>query len=157
MTPRRGSLSLDLGAFCNRTLNRHATLKRGVGIELFGAIITSNPVGDPDGWQDRKAAAAAEEAGYTGGRSRANWNFSVNIADMSTKDDTAFNGDSLQLAQDIQAADPLQTFVITNSLPYIQRLEQGHSQQAPEGMVQINVRRFRNIVSKVLRTVKRTT
>ena len=36
---------------------------------------------------------------------------------------------------------------LTNNLPYIQKLEYGHSQQAPSGMVRISIDRFEGLMS----------
>jgi len=36
---------------------------------------------------------------------------------------------------------------LTNNLPYIQKLEYGHSQQAPAGMVRVSLQRFSGLAS----------
>jgi len=42
---------------------------------------------------------------------------------------------------------------LANNLPYAQRLEDGWSQQAPEGMVKLTVQRFQQIADAVIRQI----
>ena len=73
------------------------------------------------------------------GRARGNWNVSVSSIDRSVdlnkkgyKSPTQRKGDGLK------------TNYIVNSLPYIRRLEYGHSKQAPNGMVRVTVNELRS-------------
>lgn len=42
---------------------------------------------------------------------------------------------------------------ITNNLPYIMRLEYGHSTQAPAGMARVTVARWQNLVNAAVRAL----
>lgn len=140
--------SRDLEQFANRTIKKITTVKRVVAIKLFGAIVKGTPVGNPDNWKNPDAPE-----GYTGGRARANWNFSLNGFNNNTTENTdASGGVTLNLLQTVAlSADLDDSICMTNALPYIHRLEyDGWSGQAPEGMVRKNVIRFKENVRKAV-------
>lgn len=102
---------------------------RGTSIKLFSAIILASPVDT--------------------GRFRANWQASnerpasgeVNgFADPVNKVSTYING-----------APFANEFTLANNLPYAYKLEFGYSNQAPQGMVRINVARFQRILDEQAR------
>lgn len=102
---------------------------RGTSIKLFSAIILASPVDT--------------------GRFRANWQASnerpasgeVNgFADPVNKVSTYING-----------APFANEFTLANNLPYAYKLEFGYSDQAPQGMVRINVARFQSILDEQAR------
>lgn len=75
------------------------------------------------------------------GRARANWQASVGEAKSGTLPAPASPGlgvtQALESAASAVASYKGQVAIhITNNLPYIQRLNEGHSQQAPAGFVQ---------------------
>ena len=88
----------------------------------------------------RRAALAADAALVRAtpvdtGRARSNWIPSLNspdyrIVDINQKPD---------LAAAVANMKPTDTIFITNSLPYIRRLNDGYSAQAPAGFVQAAV------------------
>lgn len=102
---------------------------RGTSIKLFSAIILASPVDT--------------------GRFRANWQASnerpasgeVNgFADPVSKVTTYING-----------APFANEFTLANNLPYAYKLEFGYSNQAPQGMVRVNVARFQRILDEQAR------
>lgn len=70
------------------------------------------------------------------GRARGNWVLGVGSVDTSTSatNDPSGAGAIGRIAAEV-AASRGRVFYVTNSLPYIQRLEDGYSKQAPAGMV----------------------
>ena len=71
------------------------------------------------------------------GRARANWNASIGAPDTTTTENTSFMS-ALSNLQSVSAGFDLfkgQEFWISNGLPYIQPLENGHSAQAPKGFM----------------------
>lgn len=48
----------------------------------------------------------------------------------------------------IFAASDWNEFTLTNNLPYAERLEYGWSNQAPQGMVRVNVARFNTLLEE---------
>lgn len=70
------------------------------------------------------------------GRARSNWIPSLNTPDTRTVEP----GQKPDAEAAISAYKLADTIYISNSLPYIQRLNEGHSKQAPAGFVDIAVR-----------------
>jgi len=76
------------------------------------------------------------------GRFRANWNVSFGTEDLSTTDATDKSGSSTiakGLATINQYAKLSQVIYVSNNLPYANRLENGWSKQAPQGMVALTL------------------
>lgn len=74
------------------------------------------------------------------GRARANWILGVGNIDLTTSNRTDKGGGSTvsRVAAEVASARG-RVFYITNALPYIQRLEDGWSKQAPAGMVSVTL------------------
>ncbi len=152
----------NFNQFADKTLRRADLLIRAVGIKTFSAVIRDTPVGDPDLWvslwKDSKGRAIDPPEGYVGGRLRGNWRCSLSAPDTSTSGEHDFPSGGAVLA-DMQktCADATRkdSLWLSNSLPYAWRIEyEGHSSQAPEGMVRRNVTRIQKIVSAELRKLK---
>lgn len=90
------------------TKNVEATVRR-VALDLLGTIKILTPVDT--------------------GRARSNWHLEVGVRDIVLVEP---GGD---LPADVSNYRIDKTIFISNNLPYIQALEDGHSQQAPKGMV----------------------
>ena len=75
---------------------------------------------------------AADATPVRSGRARANWRCSVGSPDCSSDDCTVFDSGRAQAA--FSGIVPGDTLYITNSVPYIGRLEEGWSVQAPAGI-----------------------
>lgn len=156
---------MNFNEFAKKTLKRSDLLIRAVGIKTFSAVIRDTPVGDPDLWQsswlDTKDRATVHNnphlEGYVGGRLRANWNCSLGVANTATSESTAHGGAIPAMTKTVEGADRKDTLWLSNSLPYAARIEyDGHSKQAPEGMVRRNVTRIKRIISGELRKLKGT-
>lgn len=144
-----GNFGGDLEEFARKTLLRADLLIRAVGIKTFSAVIRDTPVGDPDLWQ-----SPAPE-GYVGGRLRANWNCSLGAADTSTTESTRHGEAIPKVHAAIAEADRKDVLWLSNSLPYAGRIEyDGHSRQAPAGMVRRNVIRIKANLANELRRLR---
>ncbi len=89
------------------------------------------------------------------GRFRANWMTgygSVNLT-ITTDTDKSGGATSGRIAQELAGWDG-ESATISNSLPYAQRLEDGWSQQAAQGMVGLTVQRWQQYLGDALREVK---
>ena len=75
------------------------------------------------------------------GRARGNWFPSLNAPSTSTEATADPTGAATLAAIEatVDAAELGDITWLTNNLPYILKLENGHSQQAPQGMVDINL------------------
>lgn len=148
----------DFNEFARKTLDRADKLIRAVGIKTFSAVIRDTPVGDPDLWKAGKADSEGRKKGpkgYVGGRLRANWNCSLGMADATTTESTAHGAAIPAMIKKCTEADRKDELWLSNSLPYAHRIEyDGHSRQAPQGMVRRNVTRIKRIISGELRKLK---
>ena len=101
-------------------------------ISLFDDVITRSPVGNADDWKNPKAAPA----GYVGGRFRSNWFANIDSPSRKITDAIKDENATKEAAEDtVDAARGDVTFFLTNNLPYAQRLEEGYSKQAIDGIV----------------------
>lgn len=76
------------------------------------------------------------------GRLRGNWQATLNVPIMTPIDRVEKRQGGVPLAQAKDVTERLQIgniFWLTNNLPYARRIEEGWSQQAPEGMLRRNV------------------
>jgi len=148
----------DFGQFRGKTTSRCDALLRAVGIKLFSSVIKDTPVGNPDLWKQGKADAKGRKkppAGYVGGRLRANWNCSLAMPDTSTTE-SVNHGQAIPKMQAVcLTADRKDVLWLSNSLPYAYRIEyEGHSRQAPFGMVRRNKTRIETLVHRELLKLK---
>lgn len=104
---------------------------RAVVIELFSSVIADTPVDT--------------------GRARGNWQTRVNTPatdEINRLDPSGFKSMAEARAANFKLGDVV---YLTNNLPYINRLEfEGHSKQAPNGMVRKNVARIEGILRKAV-------
>jgi hypothetical protein len=85
------------------------------------------------------------------GRARGNWQYGINTSPIGTTESTVEPIPELRTtAGSVEIGDEVN---ISNNLPYIEALEDGHSQQAANGMVKITVTKWKPIVAKVMRQV----
>ena len=135
-----------LDTYGERTVpEAHLALQKKIAIDLFKKIIQKNPVGNPSLWAE---SSLPPPPGYVGGRSRGNWQISVQTPGNDTKEtfDTAVvtgaPAGGLQIAEgfgNMARAKFGQTIWIYNNVRYIKRLEEGHSTQASAGMVAVSI------------------
>lgn len=130
------SFSLDVSAFVEKAKKNPETVIRAVSIRLFSAIIKASPVDT--------------------GRFRANWMTSAAApaTGISSAVDKSGNTAVQEATNYILNSTTTNTFTLTNNLPYAERLEYGYSQQAPQGMVRINVTRFQQLIDEEARKVQ---
>jgi hypothetical protein len=119
------SFGLDLNALIAETgIDPNVVVKKAV-LDIARSVIRKSPVDT--------------------GRFKGNWQLGVNSSPSGERDanDSSALGTARDsgpaMAQVIEKlpAQPLgNSYYITNNLPYAQALEDGHSQQAPQGMVE---------------------
>lgn len=122
------SFSQQILAFGPRAAARIDSVRQGVTIKLFGAVIRDTPVDS--------------------GRARANWQLTEGAPATGTVETTAPGKQGLTVneAQQIAKTTGDTSLYLSNNLPYIQGLEEGTSKKAPEGMVRRNVVRFGRLI-----------
>lgn len=110
-------------------------MTRAIALQALTGVVEASPVGNPDNWK------SPAPPGYVGGAFRGNNTVSVGTVDSSY--DTAKIDETGQAAKaagslEIGAArNPYQIIYIQNNLPYSERLEEGYSSQAPNGVYQV--------------------
>lgn len=123
----------DLKRFADKAKKRPQQVQRAVFMELSRRIIQRTPVDT--------------------GRARGNWQPTIDSPSLTWTENTDKSG-SGSIANTVLTAAGVgrdQALFLTNNLPYIGRLEYGHSQQAPTGMVRISAQEFQQVVTVTVR------
>ncbi len=143
------SFDLDLSAFKNKTMRKANMIVRKIVIDVGTALVMKSPVGDADYW------IRPAPAGYVGGRFRANWQYGLGAYDASTSENVDKSGGATinTIVGKVKDEAGGHIHFLTNSLPYGPRLEEGHSRQAPNGMVHLTVLEFQPIVDAAARAL----
>lgn len=109
----------DLARFIKKTELKADVVVRKVALQIYSGVTKKTPVDT--------------------GRARANWNMNVGSIDYSV-DESAVEIQRPKLGE----GDGEKPIYITNNLPYIGALEEGHSTQAPRGMVSLTLNEVRS-------------
>jgi len=144
------TFALSLAKFAEKAPEQARTVVRKVALETLTRVVMRTPVGNPTLWKGKPPA------GYVGGRLRANWFVSVGAPNTTTGAAPDKTGQvAINRGQaTIGAADGLQPIYLMNSLPYVREIEyEGHSRQAPAGMVRITVTEFQTMVDAIARSL----
>jgi hypothetical protein len=127
------SFSLDLAAFVAKAKGNANQIMRKVSIDAMSRLILRSPVDT--------------------GRFRANWIATLDAPTSETVVAFDPNGSATIEANAAAISDVEvgQSVFITNNLPYSERLENGYSDQAPNGMVRLTAAEFQEFVAKAVR------
>ena len=146
------TFSLDLKKFVEKAKSNADQVTRLVVLQVGGALVLRSPVGDAKYWQ------SPPPKGYVGGRFRANWQYGDGVINSKTTEDiqaqdftsneAAAAGTGLTAKVDKEAAGKIH--YLTNSLPYAEALERGHSRQAPFDMVGVTTLEFNIFVANAV-------
>lgn len=115
---------------------RASARKRKLAERIHQIVVMATPVGNASLWKDHAPA------GYVGGRARANWQVGLGGPKQGTVQtiDAGGGGTVSAGVGVISGAGPGVAIHITNNLPYIVPLNEGHSKQAPSGFIQGAIR-----------------
>ncbi len=119
------SFERDLNAFVKDTGVELEQVVRKVALDVHNRVSEKTPVDT--------------------GRARGNWNVKAGSPDLST-DNTG-----LSSVLTLKKGDGNKPIYITNNLPYAQKLEDGHSKQAPAGMVALTMAEIDAGIKNVIR------
>lgn len=129
------SFSSDIEKIAKKLNQSIESTVRATALELFGSIIVGTPV--------------------LTGRAQGNWQTSIDEPITSIVDRTGETESIAELKDVAGGSIEGKILWLSNNLPYIRRLElDGHSSQAPAGMVRINVSRIKRIVRKAAKDNK---
>ncbi|MEO7031341.1 MAG: hypothetical protein ABI351_14205 [Herbaspirillum sp.] len=144
------TFALQVSKFIEKTKANADLVTKKIVIDVGASIVAMSPVGDGTLWKN------PPPKGYVGGRFRANWQLGINVTRSGELPDIDPTGDASNSR--IMAAIPENAagniFFLTNNLPYAQKLEDGWSGQAPNGMVMLTVIKWNNIVENAVNGVK---
>lgn len=144
------TLSIQIGAFKDKTEKQIAVACQKIAMEVDNRLIYKSPVGDPSKWTEGFKAAGIKlgwfDKNYVGGRFRANWGVNIGSPSGGTVDTVDKSGESTIAKNNASIAqwNGRDAIYLTNHLPYAIALENGHSKQAPAGMVRITVAEMQN-------------
>lgn len=129
------SFALDLRKFGEQAGKTADAIARKIAIDATSRMIDRTPVDT--------------------GRARANWTVAVGAPWGDVRDASDKSGQSAKSAASsaLAAYRCGPTIWITNNLPYIERLEDGHSKQAPAGMLGVTFIEIEALVSRIAREV----
>jgi hypothetical protein len=135
----------DLEFFAAKAQANIEAVTKKVLIDIGKRVVERTPVGDPTLWQSKPPP------GYAGGRARGSWQYGFNVPNAEQTDsiDPTGSTTNARIAGDIKPIAGLH--YITSSLAYMPALENGHSTQAPQGMVGLTAIEFSGIVDIAVR------
>jgi hypothetical protein len=109
-------------------------------LAILQTVVLATPVGDPNLWKPNKSGTPRKPPpGYAGGRARGNWQVSIGSEETNVKevrDKGGFATVSEGKTELKRFRPPWKKIFISNNVPYAQRLNDGHSKQAPAGFVE---------------------
>ena len=141
----------QIRAFNLKAANLTDAVVKKIVFDMATRIVMKSPVGDPDLWKNPHSAPP----GYVGGRFRANWQYGIGQINTLVTDDIDETGE-ISLSELTKVPTPSYGIIHywTNSLPYAITLEDGHSTQAPQGIVGLTVLEFQETVTAAAAYVK---
>lgn len=79
------------------------------------------------------------------GRLRGNWQASINQPILTQIAEIVSEADAINASENVTKKIKLgDFFFFTNNLPYARRIEEGYSQQMPQGMLRVNIKNLVN-------------
>lgn len=128
--------SIDLSEWVRKAKGNVGKVKRGAALRLFSSVVLKTPVDT--------------------GRARGNWQPSVGTAQSGTSENADKSGAGViaeiqNAAEKWARSEQDEAIYLVNNLPYIQALEEGHSTQAPHGMVRTTLLEFPGAVEDAVR------
>lgn len=125
------SFVTDLEKYAKKTGKNVEKVFRGTVLQMSNAIILKTPIDQ--------------------GRARGNWQASIGKPKIGEIDRLGANASIGEVASVSQTVKIGQVFFLSNNLPYIKRLEEGSSTQAPSGMLAVTVANFEKTVARLAR------
>ena len=125
----------DLNKFTEAVEKNHNTVVKKVSFDMVRKIIKRTPVDT--------------------GSAKRNWHVDLNNQKKYARSDFDKKGDATiaDAMAEINKVDIGDSVYITNNLPYIEALEDGHSAQAPVGMVKVAVAEFERTVKAAAKAI----
>lgn len=126
------SFADDIKRFAAKTSKAHDEITWGTTIALFNAVIMDTPVDE--------------------GRLRGDWQ--TTVGQPAAGENGRFDAAGTAAMAEVIANTPPgagQETLLTNNMPYCEKIENGSSDKAPQGMVHRNVDRFQKLIDEQAR------
>ena len=142
----------QIEAWAEKTKRSYEEAIKDTVVDISTKVILSTPVGNPSLWK-----SDAPE-GYIGGTLRNNWFASIDKPNTkgplrTPRGGTGRGALAQVVAQSVDA--PKNVYYLVNIMPYARVVEyEGHSSQAPAGMVRTTIAAFRQALDAAVRKNK---
>lgn len=125
--------SIPPSAFADQVDEEVGKRVRTIALALLNEIIERSPVGNPALWKD------PPPPGYVGGRFRGSHIVSIGspVYTVTANVDPSGSDTRGKGMAALTGLEPYTQVFIQTNLPYAERLEQGHSGQAPDGLYEL--------------------
>jgi hypothetical protein len=126
------TFTADLSRWCRKTAPEYVDgVVRKTIIEIGSRAVLRSPVGDSSYWQQ------PAPAGYVGGRFRGNWQHGFGSAPAGDLDviDPSGSATLNKITSETISSPTTGVTWLVNNLPYSERIENGWSRQAPQGII----------------------
>ena len=137
------TFSMQIQAFADKTKAKADEIVGRVTITIAQRLDERSPVGNPTLWKHKAPP------GYVGGRFRGNWQLGVDA--IPSGETGRIDPSGMETISAIIGAVPQQAaghiYYLTNNVPYAQPIEDGHSTQAPTGLVALTALEFQGITT----------
>ena len=138
------SFADQIAAFAEKAKTRADEIVGRVVVTLAAELDQRSPVGDATYWKHKPPP------GYVGGRFRGNWQLGVDA--VPGGETGRIDPSGAETLSVIIGAVPPQAaghvYYLFNGVPYARALEEGHSRQAPQGLVGLTALGFNNAVEE---------
>lgn len=145
-----GPFLLQLQEFARKTGAKADLAVGRIVVRVSAELDRRSPVGDSSYWKN------PPPKGYTGGRFRGNWQLGVGV--VPGGETGAIDKTGAETQGRIIATVPEQAsgrvYYLVNNVPYSQRIEEGWSRQAPQGLVALTSIQFQRIVDEAVGAIK---
>lgn len=139
---------LNIDKFCGKGKRNPRLVAVKIVIDAGTSMVEKTPVGDPSTWK------LSAPAGYVGGRARGSWQYakgSPAAGEPGTIDESG-NVAIGRIVAGVAIGDAADMHYITSNVPYMRPLEyEGHSKQAPDGMVRKTIAEYQAMVDNAVR------
>ena len=144
------SLDVDIDKFAKKISTKYDQLTQNVLVEIADRLIKRTQVGNPELWSKPPGK------NYVPGKARANWEHSTSTTSTEELDERDVDGDATlsKIKSSIPANAADHDHVIYNAAKHIWALENGHSTQAPSGMVALTLVEVPQIIDEEARKLK---
>lgn len=142
-----GDFTLNISKFIGRGKGNGRLVAKKIVIDCGSGVVYKTPVGDPDTW------AREAPPGYAGGRARGSWQYAKGAPIESEPGGLDPSGGQAigRIVAGVSTGDAADEHFITSNVPYMRELEyEGHSKQAPDGMVRKTLAEFQQFVDRAI-------